>query len=94
MVVAKLLYVVKRARPDIEPTIAFLCTRVLCSNIDDWKKLGRVVAFLNRMIDDKRVIGASFLKALITCVDAAYTVYDNMMSQTGGLFSIFKLNGY
>ena len=34
-IVAKLLYVAKQARPDIKPTIAFLCTRVSCSNVDD-----------------------------------------------------------
>ena len=34
-IVAKLLYVAKQACPDIKPTIAFLCTRVSCSNVDD-----------------------------------------------------------
>ena len=34
-IVAKLLYVGKRARPNIEPTIAFLCTRVSCSDVDN-----------------------------------------------------------
>jgi len=36
-VVAKLLHLSKRARPDIEPTVAFLCTRVSKSTVEDWK---------------------------------------------------------
>ena len=38
-IVAKLLHVTKRLRPDIEPTIAFLMTRVSKSDVDDWKKI-------------------------------------------------------
>ena len=36
-IVAKLLYVCKRSRPDIETTVAFLCTRVAKSDIFYWK---------------------------------------------------------
>ena len=35
--VAKLLYVSKRARIDIQLAIAFLCTRVSKCNVKDWK---------------------------------------------------------
>ena len=45
-VVAKLLYLEKRSRPDLEPTIAFLSTRVQLPGIDDWKKLRQVLTFL------------------------------------------------
>ena len=38
-VVAKCLYLMKRARPDIELVISFLCTRVRDSTYEDWKKL-------------------------------------------------------
>ena len=37
--VAKLLFLSKRARPDIHPTIAFLATRVKNIDEEDWKKL-------------------------------------------------------
>ena len=40
-VVMKLLYVMKRARPDLETTVAFLSTRVSRSTIDNWYKLKR-----------------------------------------------------
>jgi hypothetical protein len=38
-IVAKLLYVSKRARTDAQLAIAFLCTRVSGSTEQDWKKL-------------------------------------------------------
>ena len=38
-VTAKLLYLEKRARPDIETAIGFLTTRVASPGEDDWKKL-------------------------------------------------------
>ena len=46
-----------------------------------------MIGYLNRTIDDKRVIGVSSLKTLVTWVDAAYAVYGNMRSQTGGMSS-------
>ena len=36
--VTKLLYVVQRARVDLQLAIAFLCTRVSKSTQEDWKK--------------------------------------------------------
>ena len=38
-VVAKGLFVSKRARPDIQPPIAVLCTRVKAPNVSGWEKL-------------------------------------------------------
>ena len=38
--VARFLYAAKRARPDIQVSVAFLCKRVKDPNIQDWKKLG------------------------------------------------------
>jgi hypothetical protein len=37
--VAKLLFLCKRARPDIQTPISLLCTRVKCPDTDDYKKL-------------------------------------------------------
>ena len=43
---AKLLYLGKRARPDLQLTVSFLATRVQSPDIDDWKKLGRCLRYL------------------------------------------------
>jgi hypothetical protein len=44
--VAKLLFLSKRARPDIQTSVAFLCTRVKEPDHDDYKKLARVMKYL------------------------------------------------
>ena len=85
--VAKLLYIMKRTRPDLEPAIAFLSTRVSCSTVDDWNKLKRVLQFIKGTMNDKRIIGANGVEDLMTWVDAAYAVHPNMRSHTGGCMS-------
>ena len=57
-IVANLLYVAKRARLDIEPSISFLCTRVSKSTKRDWKKLGRVLGYLKGTMHMSRIIGS------------------------------------
>ena len=87
-IVAKLLWVMKRARPDLETAIGFLCTRVDKSDMDDWKKLRRVIAFIKCTINDCRMIGATDLTKIFTWIDAAYAVNPDMKSQTGGAMSM------
>ena len=50
-IVAKLLYVAKRARIDLQLAIAFLCTRVSKSTQEDWEKLRRVLKYIHNTID-------------------------------------------
>ena len=44
--VARLLFASKRARPDIQVCVAFLCTRVKSPNKQDYKKLRKVISYL------------------------------------------------
>ena len=37
---AQLLFLLKRARPDIQTAVAFLTTRVTRPDVHDWKKIG------------------------------------------------------
>ena len=87
--VAKLLYITKRARLDIEITVSYLCTRVSKSTQDDWKRLRRVLGFLQNTIDDVRIIGADSLQNLFTWGDAAYGVHSqDTRSHTGAVMSM------
>jgi KUP system potassium uptake protein len=86
-VVAKLLYVAKRGRLDVELPIAFLCTRVTCSTEQDWSKLKRALEYLQGTIDEFRVIGADNMSYMRTWVDASYAVHRDMKSHTGGVVS-------
>eukprot|EP00957_Ditylum_brightwellii_P143410 10925329-Ditylum_brightwellii.AAC.1 len=86
-ITAKTLFIMKRIRPDLEPTVAFLCTRVPKSDKVDWKKLKRMLGFVKHTIDDIHIIGTEILTDLYTWIDAAYAVHPNMRSQTGGAMS-------
>ena len=44
--VAKLLYLSKFTRQDIQTTVAFLCTRVGEPDTDDYKKLTKVMQYI------------------------------------------------
>ena len=85
--VAKLLYLEKRARPDLEPAVAFLSTRVSKPSQEDWTKLERTMCFLNATKGDVRVIGCDSLDNIFTWVDASFAVHNNMRSHTGGAMS-------
>ena len=49
--VAKMLFVSKRGRPDIQVAIASLSTRVTEPDTDDWKKLVRLMRYVNATLD-------------------------------------------
>ena len=86
-VVAKVLFIMKRARPDMELTNSFLCTRVSRSTKEDWAKLKRAMAFMKQTIDDVRIIGADSLEKLLVWIDGSHAVHKNMRGHTGGSMS-------
>ena len=87
-VTAKLLYIMKRGRPDIETAVSYLMTRVSKSNEKDWEKLRRCLGFIKGTFNDLRVIGADSLHDLHVWVDASHAVHENMRSHTGGAMSM------
>ena len=84
-IVAKLLYVFKRTRLDIDRTIAFMCTRVSKSTQEDWIKLRRLLEYLKCTIDEERIIGITNIYVMKTYVDASYATHRDMKGHTGGL---------
>ena len=54
----KLLWVMKRSRPDIETAIYFLCTGVKDLDIYYWEKLIQVLKLLNQTTGGNQFIGA------------------------------------
>ena len=84
--VSKLLWVMKRSRPDIETSISsFLCTPNKGPDKDDWCKLVRVMSWLKQTVEDVRIIGADDLHGMLTFIDSAHAVHPNMCGNTGGL---------
>jgi hypothetical protein len=88
--VAKTLFVCKRARPDLQTVVAFLCTRVKEPDEDDYKKLIRMLQFIRATKDDYLALSASSLHNVRWWVDASYAVHPDMKSHTGGALSLGK----
>lgn len=81
-IMALLLYISKRARPAIWTTIAFLYTCPAVADVDNWRKLRRLLQYIKTMIDLELIIGADTFTAFKTFV--AYRVHMDMKSHTGG----------
>ena len=86
-VVSKLLFIMKRACPDIETAVSFLMTRMSCSTTHDWLKLQNILSYLRCSIDKICHFGDTSLTTLFTWIDAAYGVHSNFHSHTGGCMS-------
>ena len=74
----------KRSSPDLETAIAYSCTRVSKIDEDDWKKLRRVIVFIQCSIEDIRIIGADDLTKIFTWTNETYAVNPDMKGKTGG----------
>jgi hypothetical protein len=83
--VAKMLFAVKRSRPDVGLSVAYLTTRVNCPNEDDWEKLKRTMRFLKHTQDAILYLKADSLHVLKWYIDAAFAVHPDMKSHTGAI---------
>ncbi|KAL7577140.1 hypothetical protein ACA910_019742 [Epithemia clementina (nom. ined.)] len=88
--IAKGLFVTNRARPDILPAIAHLCTRVKGPTVEDWDKLKRMMRFLKCTKDDVLTLKAKSLTRLDWHVDAAFAVHPDFKSHTGSILALEK----
>eukprot|EP00957_Ditylum_brightwellii_P126753 9661732-Ditylum_brightwellii.AAC.1 len=79
---AKLLFLCKHARPDIQTAVSFLTTRVKNPDKDDWKKLHRVIIYLNGTKNLVLTLGADSLNMAKWWVDGAFAVHPDMKGQT------------
>jgi hypothetical protein len=86
--VAKLLFVSTRARPDIHLPISFLTSRVTKADEDDWKKLKRLLQYINSTLELKLTLSAENMNIIKWWVDAAYGVREECKSQTGSTMSL------
>ena len=87
---AKLLFLCKRARPDIQPAVAFLCTRVQGPDTDDYKKLARVMKYLRSTLTMPLTLESDGSNIVKWWADASYGVHPDLKSHTGGALSLGK----
>ena len=86
--VMKLLFLCKRARPDIQTAIAFLTTRVKSPDSDDYKKLARVMRYLRGTRELPLTLEGSDEMMIKWWVDGAFAVHPDMRSHTGAIMSL------
>jgi hypothetical protein len=82
-IVAKLLYLAKRVRPDILLAVSYLTTRVQAPNADDSKKLDRCLAYLNETREMGMVLEADKKLQLQVFADAAFANHPDFKGHTG-----------
>jgi hypothetical protein len=83
-VMAKALYVTKRARPDMSLAIAVLKTRVRAPDTDDWEKQCHLLEYLRGDQDHPLVLSGENDGVLMWYIDAAFAVHPNTCGHTGG----------
>ncbi len=80
---AQFLFLSARVRWDIQPTTAFLTTRVRSPDEDDWGKVKRVLSYLKGTLHMPLILLAELLTLSRWWVDTAYTVHDDCRGHTG-----------
>ena len=88
--VAKLLFLCKRARPDLQMAVAFLSTQVKHPDHDDYKKLAQAMKYLRKTITLPLTLEADDLQLVHWWIDGAFTTHHDMRSHTGGEMSLGK----
>ena len=86
--VAKNLFALKHAQPDISVAVAFLCTRVKNPDKDDWKKLIQLVHYLRGMAELPLILCADSATVVKWWVDGSHAVHPNMHGHSGGCISL------
>ena len=85
---AQLLYLSNRARPDIQLAVSFLCTIVIGIDTDDYKKLERVMKYIQGTIGLPMMLSIDKSGNIKWYVDASFTVHKDMRSHTGGFITM------
>ena len=86
--VAKGLFVSKRARLDIHPTITVLAGRVRCPKESDWKDCVRMMQYLYCTKTLHKTPSAESLKVMKWFIDASFAVHPDFKSHTGSIMTM------
>jgi hypothetical protein len=84
-IVARLLFVAKRARPDILLAVSFLTTRVKEPDTDNWEKLIRVLSYLQGTLEHCLTLVYTNLDQLTWYIDGSYASHMDMKGQSGAV---------
>ena len=84
----KLMYLSKRARPDLQTSIAFHSTRVRRPDLDDQKKLARTIRHLEYTKHLPMILSWDNEGNIQWYVDISFAVHEDMKSRTGMLMKL------
>jgi hypothetical protein len=87
-IVAKTLYITKRARPDTCTSVAYLTTRVREPDQDDWAKLTHLIRYLRGTRTLPLILSAAGTGILKWWVDGSFATHPSMRGHTGGGLSM------
>jgi len=87
-IVAKLLFLCKRGRPDIALPVHYLCTRVKNPTDLDDQKLARVVGFMKNTIKHVRKISSEPFDRVKAYIDAAHAAHEDGYGHSGGVIMV------
>ena len=87
-IVARLLFLCKRARPDLQKAVVFLCTRVQKPDTDSYKKLSRPLKYLHAAVGLPLILGKDGTSTLSWWVDGAFAIHNDMKIHTGAYRSL------
>ena len=86
--VMKGMFLSKRGRQDIQPSVSFLATRVTEPNEGDWTKLVKMMNYLQATKDDVAAMSADDTNTVKWYVDASFAVHKDMRSHTGATLTL------
>ena len=89
-IVAGLLFASKRARPDLQVAVAYVCTRVKCPNEADYDKLRRLIKYIRRTIHLPLLLGWGESGAFKWSVDASFAIHNDYWLNTGAIATLKK----
>jgi len=87
-IVAKLLYLCKRGRPDIALPVHYLCTRVKNPTMQDENKLKRIMGYLKMTLTEPRRINSRPFKRIEAYIDTAHACHEDGHGQSGGVIIV------
>ena len=86
--VAKNLFLSKRARLDIAPTVAILASRVQGPTQGDWNRLVRLMRCIRSTKGWHLTLSADDLRVIKWFIDASFAVHPDFKSHTGAVMTI------
>jgi hypothetical protein len=80
---ARLLFLSKRTRMDIQTPVSHLTTRVQCPNENEWSKLERIMLYLSCSVNRKMKLSRHGQVDASAYIDASYGTHHDGTSRTG-----------